>query len=286
MKKTGLGGAFCIISLLVMLLMFSACQNKVKTETGLTGGIVLLSYTGDDTGVGEFNVNLPNSPYGYETWDAKPSKGLRSTNKFTWYGPDQGGGGAFKAEWTDYFLARLGFFWGNGNDFTQYKNIYIDYNFKRSNNASTYGGFIGMYGWSRNASASKDIEKLIEYYIVDDWFWNGQLGAPNIYQKYDGVIYGKELGSFEVDGATYKIYTTERHNEPSIDGTKTFTQIFSVRQGRRTNGTISVTEHFKEWSKYIRLGNLYEVKFKVEAFGGNGYLDLNYLHLSQEESQR
>jgi endo-1,4-beta-xylanase len=163
--------------------------------------------------------------------------------------------------------------------------MYIDYNYNRSDNASAKGGFIGMYGWSKNAAASEDIKKLIEYYIVDDWFYDWQLGPENVYQKYDGVTYGDELGSFEVDGAVYKIYTTSRINEPSIEGTKTFTQIFSVRQGPRTCGTISVTEHFREWSKYIELGNLYEVKFKVESFGGNGYLDLTYLYLSQENNR-
>jgi endo-1,4-beta-xylanase len=265
---------------LVAIIGFSmvGCGTNQSTQTTqLTGGTLLLSYTGG-------NKNLPDSPYGYETWDF--SEGGRSTNKFTWYGANQGGGGAFKAEWTNYFLARLGFFWGNGGKYTQYDNIYIDYDFKRSNNASSSGGFIGVYGWSRNPSASENIEKLIEYYIVDDWFYNSQLSLVQIGSLYNGKKYGEELGSFTVDGAEYKIYKNPRMNEPSIDGTKTFTQIFSVRQGRRTNGTISVSEHFKAWSKYIELGNMYEAKFKVESFGGRGYLDLSYLHLSQEENRR
>jgi len=253
-----------------------AWVDPATQTTQLTGGTLLLNYTAG-------NKNLPDSPYGYETWDTSEGKS-KSSNKFTWYGANQGGGGAFKAEWKSYFLARLGFFWGNGGAYTQYKNIYIDYNFKRSKNSS--GGFIGVYGWSRNASASTDIEKLIEYYIVDDWFYNGQLGLTQIGSKYNNKKHGEELGSFEVDGAVYKIYKNPRINEPSIDGTKTFTQIFSVRQSRRTYGTISVTEHFKAWSKYIELGNLYEAKFKVEAFGGSGWLDLSYLHLSQEDTPR
>ncbi|MCL2442623.1 MAG: glycoside hydrolase family 11 protein [Treponema sp.] len=224
---------------------------------------------------------LPGSPYSYETWDF--SGGSASSNKLTWYGPDQRGGGAFKAEWNGYFLARLGLFWGNGGVYTQYDNIYIDYDYTRSDNASTHGGFIGMYGWSRNPSAVKDIEKLIEYYVVDDWFWNEQMGSGHIAGGASNV---KEHITITVDGASYKIYTGERHNQPSIDGTKTFIQIFSVRQSRRTSGTISVTEHFKEWNKIMELGSLYEVKFKAESFGGIGYLDLNYLSLSQKEPKR
>jgi hypothetical protein len=57
-------------------------------------------------------------------------------------------------------------------------------------------GFIGVYGWSRNASASKDIEKLIKYYIVDDWFYNVQCGLDQIGTKVNGVNQGVELGSF------------------------------------------------------------------------------------------
>jgi endo-1,4-beta-xylanase len=248
--------------------------DPATQTTPLTGGTVLLNSSNG-------NKDLPGSPYGYETW--VPEGGGASGNKLTWYGANKGGGGAFKAEWTDYFLARLGFYWGNGGKYTQYKNIYIDYNYRRSSNASTDGAFIGMYGWSRNTSASNDDEKLIEYYIVDDWFDDGQYGLDQISSNYNGVKYGEELGSFEVDGAIYKIYKNLRINEPSIEGTKTFTQIFSVRQGSRKCGTISVTEHFKAWNGFIELGNLYEAKFLVEAFGGNGYLDLTYLYLSQED---
>jgi len=247
--------------------------DPATQTTQLTGGTVLLSYTGG-------NKALSGSQYGYETWDNR--NGGSSTNKFTWYGANQGGGGAFKAEWKAYFLARLGYYWGNGGSYTQYNNIYIDYNFKRTSNTSTYGGFIGAYGWYRSPSASNANDKLIEYYIVEDWFKNEQIGLSDITTYGDG----KELGSFTVDGAVYKIYKNTQINQPSIEGNKSFTQIFSIRQGRRTYGTISVTEHFKAWSKYLNLDDIYEAKFKVEAFGGNGNLDLTYLYLSQETNRR
>ena len=251
--------------------------DPATQTTQLTGGTVLLSYS-------QYARPLTGSPYHYTTWDY--SEGVGSTNKFTWYGANQGGGGAFKAEWSAYFLARLGYYWGNGGLYTQYKNIYIDYNFNRTNNTSSYGGYIGMYGWSRNSSAAAAAEKLIEYYIIDDWFQDEQLRYSDI--KSDSALIGEatEHGSFVVDGATYKIYSKVR-NDANIDGdAKPFLQLLSVRQGRRTYGTISVTEHFKAWSKYITLGNLYEVTFKVEAFGGNGNIDLTYLYLSQEETRR
>jgi len=275
----------CILIIFTIALTFSTCEDEygptiwddkewvdpATQTTPLTGGMQLLSYTGGSR-------SLAGSPYNYETWDF--SQGSGSNNKLFWYGPNQGGGGAFRAEWSSYFLARLGFYWGNGGKYTQYRNIYIDYNYNRTN---ANGGFIGMYGWSRNPSASKDVEKLIEFYIVDDWFYPTQMGAGNIA---GGAANVKQRATFTADGATYIIYTGERINQPSIDGTKTFIQIFSVRQGRRSYGTISVTEHFAEWSKFIELGNLYEVAFKVEAFSGSGNLDLTYLYLSQETNPR
>jgi len=282
-----------VILLLAFVMVFSeiSCQDSRKTENGvnqetaswvdpcaqtvkLTGGTELLPYSGG-------NKNLAGSPYGYETWDF--SQGGASGNKFTWYGANQGGGGAYRADWTGYFLARLGYFWGNGGPYTQYKNIYIDYNYDRTANNTSSGGFIGVYGWSRNPSASDPVKKLIEYYIVDDWFYNTQLGASQIGQGASNVT---EQGSFSVDGAVYKIYTAQRVNQPSIDGTKTFTQIFSVRQGVRTSGTISVTEHLKKMNGILPLGNMYEAKFKVETFGGKGNLDLRYLHLTMEDNPR
>ena len=73
--------------------------DPATQTTQLTGGTVLSSYSGG-------NRALAGSQYGYETWDY--SNGGTSTNKFTWYGANQGGGGAFKAEWTGYFRSRFG----------------------------------------------------------------------------------------------------------------------------------------------------------------------------------
>jgi len=256
--------------------------DPAAQKTQLTGGTVLRSYTGG-------NISLPSSPYEYGTFDYSEGTAA-SRNKITWYGVNQGGGGAFKAEWADYFLARLGFGfgWDKGGEYKKYKNVYIDYNFKRTNNASAgggssaNGGWIGVYGWFRSPSASNANEKLIEYYIVDDWFKDKQVDLSDITTFGDG----QELGSFTVDGAVYKIYRNTHKDQPSIEGTKTFTQIFSVRQGCRTYGTISVTEHFNAWSKYLKLDDIVWVNFIVETFGGKGYLDLTYLYLSQETNRR
>ena len=62
--------------------------------------------------------------------------------------------------------------------------------------------------------------------------------------------------------------------QPSIHGTTTFPQFFSVRQAARQCGHISITEHFKEWaSSGMTLGKMYEAKILVEAGGGSGSID-------------
>ena len=229
------------------------------------------------------NKALTGSPYGYEMWTEGGNN-----NKLIWYGPNQGGGAAFRAEWNNPndFLGRVGYYWGNGGKYTQYKNMYADFAYTRSGR-STAGNYsyIGIYGWGRNSSASKNEEKLIEYYIVEDWFGNQwESDTSPIGTNTTG---GSKKGEFTIDGSTYNVVTNVRNSQPSIDGTKTFTQIFSIRQKPRNNGTISITEHFKEWEKMgLILGNMYEAKFLVEAGGGTGWLEFTWLKLSQEDKPR
>jgi endo-1,4-beta-xylanase len=281
---------FRIIAIVVALaLSLAACDNDKDntppdlnngerpdpaTQTApLTGGT---TFTSNSSG----NKPLSGSPYGYEMWTQGGNN-----NKLIWYGPNQGGGAAFRAEWNNPndFLGRVGYFWGNGSVYTAYKNIFCDFNYTRSgrNTAGNYS-YIGIYGWSRNPGAANANERLIEYYIVDDWFgnqWQPDTGPMGL-----GTTGGSVIGNFTVDGASYNIVKNTRNNAPSIDGTKTFTQIFSIRQTVRQCGTISVTEHFKKWESLgLTLGNLYEAKFLVEAGGGTGWFDATYLAFFQED---
>jgi endo-1,4-beta-xylanase len=218
-------------------------------------------YFGNSSG----NRMLPGSPYGYEIWSNGGGK-----NWILWYGPDERGGAAFRAEWNypDDFLGRVGYYWNQGRPYTSYGNVFCDFEYTRSGN-STAGkySYIGIYGWSR--------DPLIEYYIVEDWFGGGVVGPT--------VIGGnaKKMGEFEVDGSRYVLYQATRPaGSGNIEGSRVaFPQYFSVRQERRQSGTISITEHFKQWEKVgMKLGrNMYEAKFVVEAASEKGWLDLDNL---------
>jgi hypothetical protein len=187
--------------------------------------------------------------YHYELWhDGGGSM------KMTVYGQ----GAAFKADWNNAgdFLARVGLKWDSTKTYDQYGTISADYSFTKTGTGGGYS-FIGIYGWTKSP--------LIEYYIVEDWFGNGPPTGG-----------GSLEGSFDVDGGTYKIYKFQRVSKPSIEGTSTFWQFFSVRQKARQCGHISITEHFNKWkSLNLTLGKMYEAKILVEAGGGQGTFDLH-----------
>jgi len=269
--------AFCLLA--VCKVSKQQKEQKIDPSTQnkkLTGGI---TFTANSRG----NKPLSGSPYGYEMWTQGGNN-----NKLIWFGPDQGGGAAFRVEWNDPddFLGRVGFWWGKGEKYTEYKNMYADFNYTRSgqNTAGNYS-YIGIYGWARNPDAEKAEDKLIEYYIVEDWFGNQwQADTTPMTTNTTG---GEVLGCFTLDGAVYDVIKNVRIQKPSIDGTKTFVQYFNIRQTPRKYGTISITEHFKQWERMgLLLGNMYDAKFLVEAGGGTGWLEFTYLKLTQEDIPR
>jgi len=174
-----------------------------------------------------------------------------------------GKGAAFKAQWNNAgdFLARVGLKWNETATYDTYGNVIADYNFTKSGTGGGYS-YIGIYGWSNNP--------LVEYYIVENGFWTT---PPNA-----GALGGAtSKGSFTVDGGTYDIYTYKRVSKPSIHGTATFDQFWSIRRTPRTCGHISISEHWKKWASLgMTLGKMYEAKLLVEAGGGQGTFDLTY----------
>jgi len=249
----------------------NASASGAQSWTG-TKGATQLGGSGDDA-------------YGVEAW-AEAGGGQ---TKLTWYGPNQGGGFAFKAEWTNSedYLGRFGYQWGtNGKKWNALGDLCVDYNYTRSANGT--GGsysYIGIYGWTIGSSNSA------EYYIVEDWFGNGQQQANNLGNNC------QTHGNITVDGRTYQVVTCIR---PQGSGcvscnNQAFGQVFSIRQNMGSGskcGTISIKKHFEEWTKmtteksgqspakYI-YDKTYESKFLVEAQGGTGSFDATYMKFSR-----
>lgn len=189
---------------------------------------------------------------------------------FMWYSGNNGcmttfdERAAFRANWNNSgdFLARMGLGFDETKTFDQYGTIGADVAFAKSGSGGGYS-FIGVYGWSN--------DPLVEYYIVEDSFGNGPATPFATTQR----------GTFDIDGATYRIYTGTKTNQPSIHGTATFLQVFSVRQSPRQCGHISISDHFEQWqSMGINLGKLYEARVLVEAGGGSGSIDFTTAYVT------
>jgi hypothetical protein len=264
------------LSILLALL----CFNLVTCVSSQSGGgqeadpyIEKMRQNGGDVFSGNSHGNQPlyKTPYGYEIWSAGGSN-----NRLIWYGPEYGGGAAFRAEWNNPndFLGRVGYFWNTGRPYTYYKNVFCDFEFTRSRNgtAGNYS-YLGIYGWSR--------DPMIEWYIVEDWYGDGIIGPSSM----GGTV--RKKGECIIDDEKYIIYEgTRPAGSGNIEGRSVaFQQYFSVRQKRRQSGTISITEHFKAWENIgMKLGkNMYEAKFLVEAAGGMGWFDASHISFYQKD---
>jgi endo-1,4-beta-xylanase len=104
-----------------------------------------------------------------------------------------------------------------------------------------------VYGWTTSP--------LVEYYIMEDYTGSGPGGTF--------------VGTVNSDGANYNIYKHQQVNQPSISGTQTFWQYISVRQGKRTSGSVTTGNHFNAWKSHgLNLGKFNYQILSTESYGG------------------
>jgi len=121
--------------------------------------------------------------------------------------------------------------------------------------------YLAIYGWTTNP--------LIEYYIIESYHPDHEPAAPPE---------GEEKGNVTSDGSLYLIRTKMRVNKPSIQGTATFRQIFSVRQDQRENGTVNVANHFQAWKDVgLKTGAMNYQIVAVEGMNSSGMASINVL---------
>ena len=179
-----------------------------------------------------------------------------------------GSGGTFSTEWSatmsrGNFLARRGRSYDSDRKkATSYGTTVLNY--AADYNASSQGNSrLCVYGWFR--------DPLTEYYIIEDF--------KNWCPSQDSNKQDSKLVT--IDDAQYEIFWLW-HEGPDINGgSSRFKQYFSVRQNKRTSGSITVTDHFKAWENAgWGIGTLYEIALNVEGWESSGSANVTKLTLS------
>lgn len=175
------------------------------------------------------------------------------------------GEGLFSCKWSgiNNALFRIGKKFDCTQSWEEIGTITVDYG---AEYAPVGNSYLCVYGWTR--------EPLVEYYVVQSW---GNWRPPG----------AEAIATVEIGDSTYDIYETQRADQPSIDGTQTFQQYWSVRKGKRTEDVICLTDHFAAWQEQgLELGKLYEVALTVEGYQGSGAANIYRNEIIVEEPEQ
>lgn len=166
-----------------------------------------------------------------------------------------GEGALFSGEWDGIlnYLARRGLSYNQTLEHQEVGAFFATYDCDYNPTTASGNSYLSIYGWT--------VDPLIEFYVIEDWRnWIPSMAGGSV-----------NRGTIEVNGSVYDIIENTRTNQPSIVGTATFQQYFSIRRDERNSGTINISDHFKAWEGLgMDLGKLHEVSFVVEGYQSNG----------------
>lgn len=191
--------------------------------------------------------------YGYELWN-QDSQGEACMTI--------GNGALFNGEWSGIqnYLARRGLNYDQTMLHQSIGTFYATYNCDYNPSSSSGNSYLSIYGWT--------VDPLIEFYVIEDW----RNWIPSMAEG------ATSKGSITVNGSTYDIYENTRVDKPSIVGTATFQQYFSIRRDERNSGIINISDHFNKWESIgMYLGKMHEVSFVVEGYQSSGSFEFTEL---------
>lgn len=175
-----------------------------------------------------------------------------------------GDGALFSGNWNSIlnYLARRGLNYNQTMEHQDIGEFFATYDCNYNPSTASGNSYLSVYGWT--------IEPLIEFYIIEDWRnWIPSMSNGSTFK-----------GTINKNGSIYDIYENTRTNQPSILGTATFQQYFSIRRDERNTGTIDITTHFNQWESLgMNMGKMHEVSFVVEGYQSNGSFDFNALDI-------
>ncbi len=119
--------------------------------------------------------------------------------------------------------------------------------------------YLSVYGWTTNP--------LVEYYIIESY---------GTHKPCSDAADAEHKGNLTSDGGEYEIWTKMRRNKPSIQGTATFPQYWSIRTVHRVGGVINTANHFKAWvAAGLKMGSQNYMIVATEGQDSNGTAAIN-----------